>query len=76
MSDVAFVLGVALLVVGQLWLVVRAFQHGLGWGLACLFVPFAALAFIVLHWDEAANPFFTSLAGLGCVLYSAWASVS
>ena len=31
------------------------------WGLAYIFIPFAALVYIVTHWDEAGKPFLMSL---------------
>jgi hypothetical protein len=34
--------------------------------LACLFIPFAALVFVVAHWEDAKRPFLTQLAA--CVL--------
>jgi hypothetical protein len=36
----------------KVMLLVVAFKEGAGWGLACLFVPFAALIFIVTHWAD------------------------
>ena len=57
------VLGVLVSAGAGIWLVIRAFGVGVGWGLACLFLPFASLVFICVHWDQAAKPFLFSLAG-------------
>ncbi len=50
------------------WLLVLAFRENVGWGLACLFIPFAALAFVLKFWDEAKKPFLYSLAGSGLAI--------
>ncbi|MCD4750936.1 MAG: hypothetical protein K8R59_16300 [Thermoanaerobaculales bacterium] len=51
-----------------IWLLVLAFRESLGWGLACLFIPFAALVFAVKFWDEAKIPFIITLVSAGVVL--------
>jgi hypothetical protein len=55
--------GFFIIVCSSLALIVAAFQEGLGWGLATMFVPFAALVFTVQYWHEAKKPFLWSLAG-------------
>lgn len=64
---------VAMLITG-LVLIVRAFQASPLWGLAYLFVPFAALAFVVLHWDKAGKPFLGQLLGLGLLVGGVFAA--
>jgi hypothetical protein len=66
----ARVAGIGLALLGMLvasgagvWLIVRAFGVGVGWGLACLFLPFAPLVFICMHWEDGGKPFLISLAG-------------
>ena len=49
--------------IGGIWLLVVAAHKSIGWLLACIFVPFAALVFIIKHWEEAGPPFTTSLLG-------------
>ena len=46
-----------------IWLIIRAFGVGVGWGLACLFLPFAPLVFISMHWEEGGKPFLVNLGG-------------
>lgn len=41
----------------SVWHYVIAFKESVGWGLACLFLPFASLIFTIRHWDEAKAPF-------------------
>jgi hypothetical protein len=45
-----------------IWLVVVAFKNHVGWGLAVLFIPFAAIVFAIMNWDEAKKPFLGYLA--------------
>lgn len=42
-------------------LIILAFNTSILWGLCYLFVPFASLAFVALHWDDAKSPFLRSL---------------
>lgn len=64
MGIALLLLGGVAAVVGSLMLVVAAFRTGVLWGLACLLIPFAALVYLVLHWDEARTGFLLNLAGL------------
>ena len=59
---IAFLLvGVVIGLVYGIQLVILAFQTSILWGVCYLFVPFAALVFIVKYWDEASYPFLRSL---------------
>lgn len=44
-------------------LLILAFRKSVGWGLACLFLPFAALVFVIQNWAEAKTAFLTSAGG-------------
>jgi hypothetical protein len=55
--------GAIVAAVGSIWLLVVAFQHHWGWGLACLCIPFAALVFVIKYWSEGGKPFLIALAG-------------
>lgn len=50
--------------VGGIWFLIVTFSEGVGWGLACLFIPFVALFFLVKFWEDAKNPFLTQVGGL------------
>lgn len=53
-----------LMFIGGIMLLVAAFREGLGWGFALLFLsPIAQFLFVIMHWEEAKNGFFTLLAG-------------
>jgi len=49
-------LGFALLLVAVIWFLVTAFRESVGWGLACLFLPFAGVIFLILHLRETWKP--------------------
>jgi len=45
----------------SLILLVKAFQTSVLWGLAYMFIPFAAFVFVITHWDETGKPFLYSM---------------
>jgi hypothetical protein len=55
--------GIAIAVLGFLWLIVRAFRARLAWGLGVLLFPPTAFAFIPFRWTRAKAPFFMLLVG-------------
>ncbi len=79
-SRVMLIGGVAFAAVGilgavasRVWFLIKAFQVHIGWGLACIFLPFASLVFLIMHWEESFKPFLanfgaTCLAGGGLFL--------
>lgn len=56
--------GGIVMLVGGIWILVKAFQESIVWGLASLFIPIVALVFVVTHWQDAGKPFLIYLAGL------------
>jgi hypothetical protein len=73
--------GLAMLVF-SVQILIMAFKTSMGWGLASLLVPFAALVFVIKHWDQAKTPFLRTLAcipvylvGFALVAYTAVSSV-
>jgi len=59
-----FAIGTVVMLVGGVWLLVKAFQTSVLWGLGYIFVPFVSLIFVVLHWEDSKKPFFYVLGGL------------
>lgn len=45
----------------NIWMLGKAFGAGVGWGLACMFIPLAGLFFVLTHWDDVGKPFMVSL---------------
>ncbi|MFC2085762.1 hypothetical protein ACFLRO_00965 [Bacteroidota bacterium] len=59
---------IALILVGSvialiygIQLIIIAFQTSILWGLVYLFVPFGALIFVILHWEDTSYSFLRSL---------------
>lgn len=53
--------GIIGMIVTGLWLLILQFQTSILWGLACIFVPFVALIWLVLNWEDGKVPFLFSL---------------
>lgn len=67
METVGWIVGIAGIIAllgGGIWILVAAFQQDIVWGLACLFIPFVSLIFLVKYWDKASRPFGLWAAGL------------
>lgn len=60
--------GCLISVVCGIWLLVIAFTTHILWGLAYLFVPFAGLVFVIMHWSKAAKPFLINMLGVGLLV--------
>ncbi len=62
------ILGSILMVVGGLgalacgiWMLILQFQSSILWGLACIFVPFVALIWLAIYWEDGKYPFLYAL---------------
>lgn len=64
MDTLLILLGLLLILAGYVWLVARAFERSLFWGLASLLPPLALL-FVLVHWRPARSA--VALGGLGCI---------
>ncbi len=56
-----------LIVLGGLGLLLAAFKTSVLWGLLVLFIPPAAILFLILHWQAAKGAFQLQLLGLALV---------
>ncbi len=63
MGLVLMVLGGLVCAVGGIWILVKAFQTSVLWGLGCLFVPFVSLVFVFTHWADTKVPFLINIGG-------------
>jgi len=59
------ILGCALVLVGDIFMLVAAFRTTVWWGLGCLFVPLVQLFYLYTHWRAAKGPFFLQMLGAG-----------
>jgi len=56
-----------ILVLGSILFLIAAFSESILWGLACIFFSPAGFIFLLTHWEEAKNPFFIQLVGVGFI---------
>lgn len=64
MDTLLILLGLLLILAAYVWLIARAFERSLFWGLASLLPPLALL-FVLVHWRHARSA--VALGGLGCI---------
>ena len=60
-----FVIGGILYLVGWMMTVAAAFRQHALWGVAVLFVPFAAVVFVIMNWSDARRGFYFMAGGIG-----------
>ncbi len=63
-------LGLLTMIVGNIWLLVVAFQENIGWGFLSLFPP-VGLIFVACHWEKSKRPVLTWVAGFCIYLLAA-----
>jgi hypothetical protein len=61
---IIWIIGAIISAIGGIWFLVVAFRQSIWWGLGSLFIPFVSIIFLILHWSNAAKPFFVSLLGV------------
>lgn len=64
MDTLLILLGLLLILAGYVWVISRAFERSLFWGIASLLPPLALL-FIVTHWRHARSA--VGVGALGCI---------
>jgi hypothetical protein len=57
-------LGIGIMLLAQIWFIVLAFRFSTIWGLLVLFIPFAAIVFLIRNWQNAKWAFWVDLVGL------------
>lgn len=67
------VIGLAIAMVGAIWILVIAFQDSVMWGLLCFFIPCVVLYYVFTHWEKTKKPFLIEVvggvvAGIGSVI--------
>ncbi|GHB93543.1 hypothetical protein [Cerasicoccus arenae] len=58
---VFFLVGFVIALIYGIKLLILAFQTSLLWGLGYIFIPFVALIFVIVHWEDAKSPFLRGL---------------
>jgi len=67
MSMILIVVGGALYLIGIIWLLIKAFQESILWGLGSLLIPFVGLIFAILSGGKCRRRFFYAWAACGCL---------
>ena len=60
-------LGCAIIIIGAIGFLIAAFRNSILWGLGFLLFSPISIVFLILYWQQAKNPFFLQLIGLGVV---------
>ena len=68
------IVGFAVNAVCGIVVLVQAFKTSVGWGLAVMFLPFAALFFVLNHWEETKKPFLGGLGGTALMVLGIFAT--
>ena len=63
-SLVTMIFGFLVITIGSIWFYVEAFKEGIGWFLACLFLPFAPSVFLFMKPEKAFWPTATMFLGV------------
>ncbi|KRA14571.1 MULTISPECIES: hypothetical protein [unclassified Lysobacter] len=58
-----YLLGLALSVIGGLWIIVNAFRESVLWGLGSLLIPLVALVFAIMNFSENKIPLLICVVG-------------
>jgi hypothetical protein len=57
------ILGFVVNAIAGVVILIKAFKVSVGWGLAVMFLPFAALFFVIKNWDDTKTPFLVGIGG-------------
>ena len=56
------IVGGLTMLVGNIMVLIKAFQTSILWGLGSFFVPFVILVFVIMHWEDSKKGFLIALA--------------
>jgi len=59
-----YYLGIALCLIGGLWIVVNAFRKSIWWGLGSLLIPFVAMIFAIMNFAQNKIPLIIYIVGI------------
>ena len=63
-NEIALCIGLGIFVIGAVGLLISAFRTSVLWGLAVLFIAPVAVIYLIVHWQDAKNPFKVQVCGL------------
>ena len=61
---VLFYIGIVVVLIGGIWLLIKAFEKNVWWGLGCFFFAPVSLAFVAMYWKKAWQPFMVQVIGV------------
>ena len=61
--------GLGIFIIGGVGTLIAAFKTSILWGIGCLLIAPISLLFLIMHWDNAKNPFFLQLIGFGVMFF-------
>jgi hypothetical protein len=64
------VLGVALAIIGGIWLLVVTFQTSVLWGIGSLVLPLVSLIFVFMNWQTTKKPFLIQVVGVVLMVFA------
>lgn len=64
MNETFLYIGLGIFIVGGIGLLIAAFKTSLLWGFSVLFIPPAAVLYLIFHWQEAKGPFKIQMFGV------------
>lgn len=70
-GNLLIIVGIIAILIGGVWFLIEEFRSGILWLLACIFIPFVSLLWLVTHWEEGKRPFVISTLGAICCIIGA-----
>jgi hypothetical protein len=70
-GTILYAIGSLVALAGAIWILVIAFQKNVGWGIACLCVPFVLFVFVAMNWAETKKPFLVWLGDFALTILGA-----
>lgn len=65
-------IGLLIIFIGGIGFLIAAFKESVWWLIGCILISPISLLFLILHWNQAKNPFFLQLVGVAIVFLAAY----
>jgi len=65
--EILVYIGFGLVFIGGIGFLIATFRESLLWGFGCILISPISIIFLFAHWDDAKNPFFLQLLGIGLI---------
>lgn len=72
MNELILYLGLAICLIGGIGFLIAAFRTSILWGLAVLLISPVAIVYLIVHWQDAKEPFKIQLIGFVIMLITAY----